>query len=76
MEKIQVFNWLKMSSPLSDDFQDWAEATNDSYIRFYPNRRDSLYDPRFQKRMVNWLLGQGMEVETEEYFYVLIHVSW
>jgi hypothetical protein len=76
MKRIQVFDWLKMPYPLENDFQDWAEANNDSYIRFYPNRKDNLYDPCFQKRVVNWLLGQGMEIETDEYFYVLIYVSW
>lgn len=74
---LQVFDWLKMSHPIGEQFQDWAETNNDSYVRWYPD--DSWdYPPKELKEAVNnWLLENGMEVDpNNKYFHVLIHVSW
>ena len=42
MEKIQVFDWLKMSHPMDDEVAVFYEAANDSYHRWYP-REDWTY---------------------------------
>lgn len=77
MKLIQVFEWLKMPHELSDEFQAIHEASNDSYVRYYPNRIGNMVRYVSNPDMNAWLLEQGMENDIDDpYFYVLIHVDW
>jgi len=74
---VQVFDWLKMPSQLNDEFLDWAECDNGAYIRWYPVENSIYIKSELKDKVNNWLLENGMEVDTnDQYFYVLIHVSW
>jgi hypothetical protein len=76
MEKIQVFDWLKMPHPMDDEVAVFYEAGNDSYHRWYPHESWDYPGAELKQQVNEWLLEQGMEIEEDKYFYVLIHISW
>lgn len=76
MEYIQVFEWLKMPHPLDEQFLDWAETNNDSYVRWYYKGMGGRMEDTLVDAIDKWLLEQGLVPEEGPYFHVLIHVSW
>lgn len=74
MKTLQVFEWLNMPSEVQDELAADSEATGDSYHRWYPK---SDNDVPYKAKVNQWLLDNGMQVEGgNEYFHVLIHISW
>ena len=88
MKKIQVFNYIDMNKEVRE-LMWFFEATNDTYHRWYPKDvKDSEEVGQFCKfknkkeqnkfKILNkWLIKNGMEIDDKnDYFHILIHMSW
>lgn len=76
MNKIQVFDWLKMPGEWRDDFSEYFEAGNDSYHRWYP-QPGWCANENLASKVNSWLDFNGMEIDpSDKHFFVLVHVSW
>ena len=78
MKWVQVFEWSEMPEPLREDWKRTERPNNNACYSWYPNCDDEDWElPDLKGRMNGWLLTQGMvEDRTDEYYYVLISVSW
>lgn len=88
-ETKQVFDWLNLDGELSDFVCWYHEANNGSYHRWYPmhvNEKNNVgkferfkneEELRLGKLLNEWLVENGMVIDfNDEYFNVLIYVSW
>lgn len=88
MKLMQVFNYCEYQNNMPNMFGDIDTtllvagddgAGNDTYYNWYPSRAEE-YDGAKQEAAVlfnAWLIGQGMKIDwDDEYFHVLIYISW
>ena len=92
METKQLFDWFNMPHEFSEQestilIGGYEGCGNDTYHRWYPDRVNKPHgkyeyfktqqELKAGKELNQWLLDNGMEIDkSDEYFHVLIHVSW